>query len=84
MAAGSRAYVRRGQYPPVFAAWLAIQRGPCCQRWRSFANFYADVGERPTWRHLLIRDDPTGALSQAMPDGRLRSGIDGGDLTCLA
>jgi hypothetical protein len=63
MAAGNRAYVRRGQRPPVFAAWLAIKsRGPICGRWRSFGNFYADVGPRPSWRHLLIRDDPTGAF----------------------
>jgi hypothetical protein len=32
------------------------------ERWRSFANFYADVGKRPSWRHLVIRDDPTGAF----------------------
>jgi len=23
-------------------------------------NFYLDVGKRPSWRHLLIRDEPTG------------------------
>jgi hypothetical protein len=34
-----------------------------CERWRSFANFYADVGKRPSWRHLLIRDDPAGEFS---------------------
>ena len=58
MAGGNRAYVRRGQYPPVFAVWLAIRhRGPICERWRPFVNFYLDVGPRPSWRHLLIRDD---------------------------
>jgi hypothetical protein len=29
---------------------------------RSFPNFYADVDKRPSWRHLLICDDPTGAF----------------------
>jgi hypothetical protein len=53
-----RAKVRRKRRSPVFAAWLAIlSRGRVCERWRSFGNFYADVGNQPTWRHLLIRDD---------------------------
>jgi hypothetical protein len=47
----------------VFVAWLAIQsRAEVCERWLSFSNFYFDVGKRPSWRHLLIRDDPTGAF----------------------
>jgi hypothetical protein len=25
-------------------------------------NFYFDVGPRPSRRHLVIRDDPTGAF----------------------
>ena len=25
-----------------------------------YANFRRDVGKKPSWRHLLIRDDPTG------------------------
>ncbi|SIN97111.1 hypothetical protein SAMN05443247_01085 [Bradyrhizobium erythrophlei] len=30
----------RGQtLPPAFAAWLAISRGPICERWRSFTRF---------------------------------------------
>jgi hypothetical protein len=48
---------------PVFAAWLAIQRrGPVCRRWRCYANFYRDVGPKPSWRHLLIRDDTSGVF----------------------
>jgi hypothetical protein len=55
---------RQHRRSPIFNAWLAIQqRGRVCERWRSFSNFYFDVGKRPTWRHLLIRDDPTGAFS---------------------
>jgi len=34
-------YFRRGRRSPVFAAWLAaLARGPVCERWRSFSNFY--------------------------------------------
>jgi hypothetical protein len=54
---------RRKRRSPVFSAWMAILRGPVCERWRSFGNFYADVGKRPTWRHLLIRDDTSGEFS---------------------
>jgi hypothetical protein len=54
-----RTNVRR--VSPLFATWLAIQsRGPICKRWCAFPIFYFDVGPRPSWRHLLIRDDPTG------------------------
>ena len=49
---------------PIFGLWLAIQaRGPVCERWRSFGAFYADVSPKPSWRHLLARDDPTGEFS---------------------
>jgi hypothetical protein len=52
------------QFEPVVLTWFAIQRrGRVCRRWRSFANFYRDVGPRPSWRHLLIRDDPSGVFS---------------------
>ena len=46
----------RKTLPPAFSAWLAIRhRGPLCARWRSFVNFYFDVGKRPSWRHLHPR-----------------------------
>ena len=55
--------MRRRRRSPVFSAWLAIgSRGPVCERWRSFPNFYSDVGKRPTWQHLLIRTDSSGAF----------------------
>jgi hypothetical protein len=57
---------------PLFAAWLAIQaRGRVCERWRSFANFYRDVGRRPSWRHLLIRDDTSGEFGPGNAAWRL-------------
>jgi hypothetical protein len=33
---------------------IAISRGPVCDRWRSFPSFCANVGKRPSWRHLLV------------------------------
>jgi hypothetical protein len=61
MTTGNRTHDRRGQYPPVFTAWLAIRYlGPVCERWRSFPSFYLDVGPRPSRRHLLIRNDTAG------------------------
>jgi hypothetical protein len=71
---------RHGTLPPVFAAWLAIRsRGPVCERWRSFSNFYFDVGPRPSWRHLLFRYDATGAFEPGNANGGLQRGIGGGD-----
>ncbi|MET3970822.1 hypothetical protein [Bradyrhizobium sp. S3.9.1] len=47
----------------MFDLWLALQRrGPVCERWRSFGTFYRDVSPKPSWRHLLIRDDTSGAF----------------------
>ena len=58
-----RTHVRRGRRSSVFTAWLAIRsRGPIWERWRSFVKFYRDVDRKPSWRHLLIHDDPTGAF----------------------
>jgi hypothetical protein len=48
---------------PEFAAWLAISRGPVCTRWRCYANFHRDVGPRPDWRCLLIRDNQSAEFS---------------------
>jgi len=31
-----------------------MSRGPVCERQRSFANYYFDVGKRPSWRHLIL------------------------------
>jgi hypothetical protein len=59
----TRRSARRKRRSPVFNTWLAIQkRGRVCERWRSFGVFYADVGKQPSWRHLLIRDDTSGAF----------------------
>ena len=49
------------------------------ERWRSFPNFYADVGPRPSWRHLLIRDDPVGEFEPGNAQCELQRGIDGGE-----
>lgn len=53
---------RSKPYPPTFAVWLVIKkRGPVCDRWeRSFPDFVADVGFKPSWRHLLIRKNTSG------------------------
>jgi hypothetical protein len=62
--AGGGGVTRRKRRSPEFAAWLAIQsRGRVCRRWASFGQFYADVGKRPTWQCLLIRDNPTAEFS---------------------
>lgn len=56
--------MRSAGIPSTYCAWLAIQRrGPVCERWRSFPLFRFDVGERPSWRHLFVRDDPSGEFS---------------------
>jgi len=67
---------RHGTLPPAFAAWLAIRsRGPICERRGSFSNFYADVGPRPSWRHLLVRDNPAGALEPGNARWRIAARI---------
>ena len=82
--------IRRGRRSPVFAAWLAISRGPVCERWRSFSNFYADVGKRPTWRHLVMREDtsrpfePGNAQWRVGPTYRRRRKLDASKQNCAA
>ena len=57
------------------AAWLAIRsRGPVCERWRSFPSFYLDVGPRPSWRHLLIRNDMAGDFEPGNARWRIAPG----------
>ena len=54
---------RHGTLPPEFAAWIAIRsRDPANEVWCSFVDFYLDVGPRPSWRHLVVRDDPAGGF----------------------
>jgi len=48
--------------PPEFVAWKAIVERGCCTRWRCYVNFRRDVGKKPSWTHLVVRDDPTGAF----------------------
>ena len=57
--------IQRKPFKPEYAAWLAIQkRGPIfCRRWRRYANFRRDVGPKPTWAHLVIRDDVAAEFS---------------------
>jgi hypothetical protein len=69
-----RTHVRRGRRSSVFTVWLAIRsRGPIRERWRSFVKFYRDVDRKPSWRHLLIRDDPTGKFGPSNARWRLAS-----------
>ena len=70
----------------MFALWLALQsHGPMCARWQSFGTFYRDVHPKPSWRHLLIRDDTSREFSPDNCRWRVGDpGIDGGDLTYLA
>jgi hypothetical protein len=48
----------------------------------SYPNFYRDVGAKPSWRHLLIRDDVNGAFAPGNAPGASR-GINGGDRPAL-
>jgi hypothetical protein len=58
-----RTNLRRRLRSFEFATWLAIRsRGPVCRRWLAYPNFRRDVGPRPSWRHLLVRDDTSGAF----------------------
>ena len=43
-------------------------------------NFYFDVGRKPSWRHLVIRDDPAGAFEPGKARWQIGGpDIDGGD-----
>jgi hypothetical protein len=76
----TRSSHRHGTLPPEFAAWIAIRsRDPANEVWCSFVDFYFDVGPRPSWRHLLIRDDPAGDFSPGNARCGLQRGIDGRD-----
>ena len=45
---------------------LAVQRGPCCERWRrSFSDFVSIPAGDRHGAHLLIRDDTSGEFSPA-------------------
>jgi hypothetical protein len=49
---------------PEFQTWRVLMaRGPICRRWRAYPNFRRDTGPKPSWRHLLIRADPTAEFS---------------------
>jgi hypothetical protein len=54
-----RTTVRRKLPPPEFVAWKAIMEGGCCLRWRCYVKFRRVVGKKPSWAHLVVRDDPT-------------------------
>jgi hypothetical protein len=55
--------IRRKPLKPEYATWVAIQkRGPICRRWRCYVNFRKDVGKKPSWTHLVVRDDTSRAF----------------------
>jgi hypothetical protein len=41
---------------------VLMARRPICRRWKCYVNFRRDLGPRPSWQHLVIRDDLTGAF----------------------
>ena len=40
--------------------WYAGKGITVCDRWRKFENFLADMGERPSIKHAIDREDPNG------------------------
>jgi hypothetical protein len=43
--------------------WYGARGITVCERWRDFANFLADVGERPSSKHTIDRCDNDGPYS---------------------
>jgi hypothetical protein len=59
----------------TWETWQAIRRrGPLCRRWRAYPNFHRDVGPKPSWRHLVIRDNPAGEFSPTNAGWRVAKG----------
>lgn len=43
---------------PTYRTWeRVIRTGEVCKRWKSFENFFKDMGKRPTVNHFLVRKD---------------------------
>jgi hypothetical protein len=56
----------------TFRSWQVIRRrGPLCKRSRAYPNFHRDVGPQPSWAHLMIRDDTSGAFEPGNARWRL-------------
>lgn len=82
------AHYRHGMvYGPEHRAWTQmlarVRRPSCpgylgdrisvCDEWTDFRNFYADMGDRPTDKHCLTRDDLDGDFTPLNCSWGLRS-----------
>jgi hypothetical protein len=57
---------------PEYRAWCAVvSSGKACRRWRSYPHFRRDVGPRPSWAHLLMRDDAARELGPTTAGWRI-------------